>query len=190
MYMQMAEVAAGCLDDPRVTLRMGDVAEAMLLAPDPFDATRLVQSGHQRTTGAEFGVQGSPIDGWNLTGGVAVQQARIISRTSAARMGATGALVPHTTASLFNKVRVGRTVSVGLGMVHQARRYAAIDNSVVLPAFTRFDGGLFLSLPRGLAAQLNVENLLDSRYFATSHGNNNIMPGAPRTYRLSFGLTP
>ncbi len=37
----MAEVAAGCLDDLRVTLRMGDVAETMLLAPDPFDAILL-----------------------------------------------------------------------------------------------------------------------------------------------------
>ncbi|MFM5924386.1 MAG: spermidine synthase [Novosphingobium sp.] len=37
----MAEVAAGCLDDPRVTLRMDDVAETMLLAPDPFDAILL-----------------------------------------------------------------------------------------------------------------------------------------------------
>lgn len=37
----MAEVAAGCLDDPRVTLRMGDVTETMLLAPDPFDAILL-----------------------------------------------------------------------------------------------------------------------------------------------------
>lgn len=159
-------------------------------APDPVDPTLLVQSGHQRTTGAEFGVQGAPVDGWNVTGGVAVQQARIISRTAAARLGATAALVPHTTASLFNKVRVTRGTSVGLGVVHQARRYAAIDNSVVLPAFTRVDGALYLTLPRGLAAQLNVENLLDTRYFATSHGNNNIMPGAPRTLRLTFGLAP
>ena len=37
----MAEVAAGCLDDPRVTLRMGDVGDAILLAPDPFDAILL-----------------------------------------------------------------------------------------------------------------------------------------------------
>ena len=37
----MAEVAAGCLDDPRVTLRMDDVADAMLLAPEPFDAILL-----------------------------------------------------------------------------------------------------------------------------------------------------
>ena len=37
----MAEVAAGCLDDPRVTLRMDDVGDAMLLAPEPFDAILL-----------------------------------------------------------------------------------------------------------------------------------------------------
>ena len=37
----MAVVAADCLDDPRVTLRMDDVGNAMLLAPDPFDAILL-----------------------------------------------------------------------------------------------------------------------------------------------------
>lgn len=37
----MADWTAGCLDDPRVGLRMGDVAEAILLAPDPFDAILL-----------------------------------------------------------------------------------------------------------------------------------------------------
>ena len=37
----MAEIAAGCLADPRVRLRMGDVAEAILLAPEPLDAILL-----------------------------------------------------------------------------------------------------------------------------------------------------
>jgi len=37
----MAEVAAGCLDDPRVRLVMDDVGDAILLAPDPFDAILL-----------------------------------------------------------------------------------------------------------------------------------------------------
>lgn len=37
----MAEVAAGCLDDPRVRLSMGDVADAILLAPEPLDAILL-----------------------------------------------------------------------------------------------------------------------------------------------------
>ncbi len=37
----MAGVAAGCLDDPRVRLTMGDVADAILLAPEPLDAILL-----------------------------------------------------------------------------------------------------------------------------------------------------
>jgi spermidine synthase len=37
----MAEVAAACLDDPRVRIEMGDVADAMLLAAEPFDAILL-----------------------------------------------------------------------------------------------------------------------------------------------------
>jgi spermidine synthase len=37
----MAELAAGCLDDPRVRLRMDDVADAILLAPEPLDAILL-----------------------------------------------------------------------------------------------------------------------------------------------------
>ncbi len=37
----MAGVADGCLDDPRVRLVLDDVADAMLLAPDPFDAILL-----------------------------------------------------------------------------------------------------------------------------------------------------
>ena len=37
----MAELAAGCLDDPRVRLVMDDVGDAILLAPEPFDAILL-----------------------------------------------------------------------------------------------------------------------------------------------------
>ncbi len=37
----MAEVAAGCLDDPRMRLVMDDVGDAILLAPEPFDAILL-----------------------------------------------------------------------------------------------------------------------------------------------------
>ena len=108
--------------------------------------------------------------------------------TAAARAGASVPLVPHSTLSLWNRVNVRPALGVGVGVVHQARMYAAIDNTVRLPAFTRVDGALYLRLVRGLRMQANVENLLNTRYFATSHGNNNIMPGATRTVRLSIGV--
>ena len=78
-------------------------------------------------------------------------------------------------------------LGLGLGVVRQSRMYAAIDNAVTLPAFTRADGAAFVRLGRVVRAQVNVENLFDTRYFANAHSNNNIMPGAPRTVRL--GLT-
>lgn len=159
-------------------------------APDPSNAALLVQTGAQRTNGVELGVTGAVTSRWNVVGGLAVQQARILNRTSAARAGASVPLVPRTTLSLWNKVRVTSRASLGAGVVHQGDRYAAIDNSVRLPAFTRLDGGLFLSLPLSLTMQANVENLLGARYAATSHGNNNIMPGAPRTVRLSLSVMP
>lgn len=160
------------------------------MAPDPVDVTRLVQTGRQRTTGAEFGVQGTVHSRWDVIGGLAVQQASIVNRTSTARVGASTPLVPHTSASLWNKVRVGGGTSLGLGVVHMGQRYAAIDNTVLLPAFTRLDGALFVSLPRRFTMQLNIENLADARFYTTSHGNNNIMPGAPRTLRLVMGVAP
>ena len=155
-------------------------------APDPANAQRTIQTGAQRTTGFELGVTGEVTSTWQLVAGVSSQRARITSRTSAGAEGATVPLVPSSTLSLWNRLQVAPLVGIGAGVVHQARMYAALDNTVTLPAFTRYDGALYVTLPLRTRAQLNVENLLDTRYYATSHGNNNIMPGASRTLRLSL----
>lgn len=155
-------------------------------APDPNDATRIVQTGSQRTTGWELGVSGSVTPWWQVAGGFASQRARITSTTSAAVEGKRVPLVPEQTFSLWNRWQVLPMLGLGLGVIHQDDMYAAIDNSVTLPGFTRADGALFLRITDGLSAQVNVENLFDETYYATSHGNNNIMPGASRTLRLSL----
>lgn len=157
-------------------------------APDPADATRLVQTGRQRTTGAELGITGNLARSWQVAGGWATQRAVILDRTSAAREGATVPLVPRHTLSFWNRFQLVEAVGAGIGVIHQTRMYAAIDNAVVLPGFTRVDAGLFLALTPQLRAQINAENLLDERYYATSHGNNNIMPGAPRLLRVSLNV--
>jgi catecholate siderophore receptor len=155
-------------------------------APDPSDPTRTVQTGSQRTTGVELGATGEVTSAWQVAGGFTAQRAELTNTTAAARAGATVPLVPGRSASLWNRVRLSPALGVGLGIVRQGAMYAAVDNTVTLPAFTRYDAAAFVGLGRGLRAQLNVENLLDARYYATSHGNNNIMPGATRTVRLTL----
>ncbi len=155
-------------------------------APDPTDPSRTVQTGSQRTSGYELGVSGRLTRAWQVAGGAAAQRATIVSTTAAAKAGATVALVPHTTLSLWNRYQLLPALGVGLGVVRQTSMYAAVDNAVTLPAFTRADAATYLRLGRVVRAQVNVENVLDARYYATSQGNNNIMPGAPRTLRLSL----
>jgi catecholate siderophore receptor len=159
-------------------------------APDPADPSRIVQTGAQRTTGFELGGAGNVTRAWQVVGGFASQNARIVSATSAAKAGARVPLVPHQTLSLWNRVQLVPALGLGLGVVRQSDGFAAIDNTVTLPGFTRADGALFLRVNRALGAQVNVENLLDRRYYATSQGNNNIMPGAKRTLRISLTARP
>lgn len=154
-------------------------------ARDPNDVTRVVQTGATRTTGYELGVTGSLTDWWQVAGGWAAQRALVSATTTSAPAGTTIPLVPHTTISLWNSWRPASLLGVGLGLVHQTEMYTSLDNAVVLPAFTRLDAALFSTITPHVRLQLNVENLLDREYYPTAHNNNNILPGAPRTLRLS-----
>ena len=154
-------------------------------APDSNDPTRTVQTGSQRTTGFELGVSGSVTRRWDIAGGYANQNAAITSTTTAASAGAQVPMVPRTTFSLWNKYQVARPLGLALGIVHRSDMYAAIDNTVTLPGFTELEGAIYVALSRTMRAQLNVENLFDTRYYVSANGNNNISPGSPRAFRLS-----
>lgn len=155
-------------------------------SPDPAGTGLLVQTGTQRTTGWELGASGSVTAAWQMAAGVASQRAIIVSTTTAAGAGATLPLVPRTTLSLWNRYRLTGALGAGLGVVRQSALYAAVDNRVTLPAFTRVDAAVYVTVASPITLQANVENVLGARYYATTQGNNNIMPGAPRTLRLSI----
>jgi catecholate siderophore receptor len=65
--------------------------------------------------------------------------------------------------------------------------FAAIDNTVTLPAYTRTDAAGYFRLNDRLRLQANVENLTNVRYYINADSNTNISPGFPRTLRV--GLT-
>ena len=57
--------------------------------------------------------------------------------------------------------------------------FAAIDNTVVLPGYTRADAAAFVRLSREVRLQVNVENLFDANYYINADSNTNISPGSP-----------
>jgi catecholate siderophore receptor len=154
-------------------------------APDPADPTRTVQTGSQRTDGFELSVTGAVTPAWQVIGGYANQDAKITSRTTAALPGARVPLVPRNTVSLWNRYQATPALGLGLGVIYQDEMFAAIDDAVTLPSFTRFDAAAYYTINRHLRLQANLENLFDRRYFVSAHSNDNITPGSPRAVRVA-----
>ncbi len=144
---------------------------------DPSDPTRIVQTGSQRTNGFELGLSGSVTRRWTMTGGYARQNAFVTSSTSAAKAGAIVAQVPHNTFSLWNNYRVTSRWSAGLGILNRSDMFAAIDDTVRLPGYTRADAAMYYSLSERIRLQANVENLFDRKYYVNADSNTNISPG-------------
>lgn len=155
-------------------------------APDPTRPGQVVLTGSQRTEGFEAGLSGWIMPQWEIAGGYAWQDAEITSTTSAAPAGRQVPLVPRHTFSLWNKYDLNDRFGLGLGVIHQTKMFTSISNAVTLPGFTRIDAAAYVVLTDNLKAQVNIENLFDRRYFPTSHGDNNILPGAPRAVRVSL----
>jgi len=156
---------------------------------DPNDPTRIVQTGSQRTNGYELGLNGRITPEWTIAGGYAYQDAFVTRATTAAQAGAEVGQVPHHTLSLWNHYRFHPRVGAGLGVLYRSDMFAAIDNTVTLPAYARADAAVFFTLTKQIRLQANVENVFDQRYYINADSNTNISPGFPRTIRVGLNVT-
>lgn len=154
-------------------------------ATDPV-TLETVLTGAQRSKGFELALAGSVTDRWEVLAGYTLQDAEITRDTVSAPAGTDIALTPKHAFSIWNAYTITDNWRASVGVIHQTDQFASISNNVVLPGYTRVDLGLFYTLSERFEAQLNVENLLDKTYFPTSHTDNNITPGSPRTFRVSL----
>ena len=156
---------------------------------NPLDITKTILVDGQRSKGLELGLSGKISRDWSVIGGYAYQDAKITkTQTATIKAGATLAQVPAHSASLWNRYDFNEVWGTGLGVVYRGKIYSSTDNTVVLPGFTRIDAALFYTVNKMLNLQLNVENILDKKYYASANNNNNITPGAPRGLRLGMNV--
>ncbi len=153
-------------------------------APDPNNPGFVLQTGSSRTRGFEAGLTGHVTDAWQIAGGYGYQDARYTSNTTNAVAGARVQHVPLNTFALWNRYQFNEMWGIGAGVIHQTGFFAAADNLVEIPGFTRVDAAVFWRWNEHLRAQVNVENVFDTNYYAFAHSNNNITPGSPRAVRF------
>jgi catecholate siderophore receptor len=171
--------------DLSFTAALYQLERSNVIAPVPNDPTRSMLVDGQRARGAEVGLMGRITPQWSVMGGYAYTDAEITRAITGARAGAVVAQVPKHTVSMWSRYDFTPFLGLGLGVIHRSSMYAALDNTVLLPGFTRLDGAMFVRLNKVIRVQANIENLANIDYIASAHNNNNIMPGAPRIYRLT-----
>ena len=152
---------------------------------DPNDPSRLVLTGQQRTEGFVLSTSGGLSRRWKIYGGYANLNGRITANTSSAPAGRKVGLVPRSQFTLWSTYDISENWGAGGGLIDQTKMYASFSNQVQLPGFSRVDAVVYYRVG-GYRIGLNFENLLNSRYYLTANGDNNISPGGPRTVRVSF----
>jgi catecholate siderophore receptor len=156
-------------------------------ATDPANPALTVLTGKQRSRGLELGLERSVTSRWLISAGYTLQKAKVTSTTNAAPAGRELPLVPRRSFSLWNRYDFTGRIGAAVGFLARSKSYATISNQVKLPAYARLDAAFYYVLAAGVEAQLNVENLLGAHYFPTANADNNIAPGAPRTFKGSLG---
>lgn len=154
-------------------------------ANDPVSGN-LVLTGSSRVRGIEAGLAGKITPAWQINLGYTYQQGEIRSTTTAAPAGRSLDKLPAHQFAAWTRYEVTERLGLGLGLVHQSGQYATISNAVRLPAFTRIDAAVYYDLSDRAALQLNIENLTDTRYFASAHTDNNIATGEPINAKLTL----
>lgn len=150
----------------------------------------LFQTGASKARGFEAGLTGYITDAWQVSGGYAYTDARVTSNTSPTIVaGNRVGLVPYNTFTLWNRYQFHPLFAAGVGIIHQGSSFAASDDTVLLPSFTRVDAAIYGRINENLRWQINVENLFSTRYYSMADGNNNITPGSPRAIRGSIRAT-
>lgn len=171
--------------DLALTAALYQLDRSNVIAPVPGDPSQTMLVDGQRARGAEVGLIGRITPQWSIMGGYAYTDAEITRAISGANAGAVVAQVPKHTVSAWNRYDFSPMLGGGLGVVHRSSMYASLDNTVLLPGYTRLDAAIFLKLTKVLRVQANLENIADVDYVAAAHNNNNILPGAPRIYRVT-----
>jgi catecholate siderophore receptor len=126
-------------------------------------------TGNVRVQGARVGVAGQVLPGWQVFGGYTYLNARIIQGiTNINGVGNTTGNVPLNTptdsANLWTTYTWNDTWQLGGGVFYVGSRYANNQNSVSVPAYTRFDATAAWLQPR-YEIRLNVQNIFNTMYY-------------------------
>jgi catecholate siderophore receptor len=161
---------------------------------NPANVTQTILGDGQRSQGVELDLVGNITPQWSISGGYGYTQAEFTADTTATLLKkAKVAQVPKHSVAFWNRYDVTPSWGLGLGLTYKSSMLAANEliatpatpfPNVKLPSYIRTDAAIYYSGGQSVQLQLNVENLLNKKYYLNAHNINNITPGSPLAVRL------
>lgn len=148
---------------------------------DPFDS---IAVGAVRNRGLELDVSGKASERLSLIASYSYSLARTVQDNSGFQGNAYEG-VPRNAGSVWGRFQATRALALGGGVFAEGDRPGDLGNTFELPGYVRLDAfaqyGFTVQRVRW-TAQINVENVLNQRYFAGIYNNSRdfIQPGSPR----------
>ncbi|WP_034256941.1 TonB-dependent receptor [Adhaeribacter aquaticus] len=159
------------------------------------------QNGQVRSRGAELEITGNIRPYFNLNANYAFNHSQVLDADVAAENGMMAANAPKHLAGLWAKYTFSFGSLPGLGLAiggnYVSRRRMEIQVNRVntgeliwdyWPAYTVANAALFYNLNK-FKISLNLNNLLDKKYFVGGYDYFRASPGAPRNFMATIGYT-
>ncbi|BAW80491.1 TonB-dependent siderophore receptor [Candidatus Nitrosoglobus terrae] len=157
-------------------------------AADPNGDSQLLTIGRQRNRGIELSANGSITEKWNIFANYTyMMEAKNMVAVQGTAAGARAGLVPRNQFSVWSTYDINEHWGFGGGVHGQSMRYASFTDKVQLPAYAIGDLMAYYQL-KGYRFQVNLNNVSDETYYATASGDNQIMPGIPRSVFASVNM--
>ena len=172
------------------TLAVYDIRKSNVLTTNPANTDFAIAAGEVGSRGLELDVSGEVARGLRVSGAYAYTDASVTRGDTTIVTGSRLANVPRHSANLLatQQFALGTgTASVGGGVQYVGERLGdvAISSSFTLPAYTTARLLASYSPTAKLRLALNVENLFNRSYYASSYSQLWVAPGAERTLTLN-----
>ena len=171
------------------TLALFDIDKKNVLTNDLNNSGFSIAAGEARSRGLEVDFSGQLTDKIRVTANYAYTDAKITKDNNAALEGARLLNVPRHSGSVMAMYEDGFSAGrygIGAGLTHVGERSGNALDSFSLPAYTTARLMTYWKPSKNLRLSLDVENLFDKTYYASSYDVYWVTPGTPRT--LTLGL--
>jgi catecholate siderophore receptor len=143
--------------------------------------------GTIQVTGVRAGAAGRITEDWQVFGGYAYLDGRIVNGIGAGTTGMVPQNTPRDSASLWSTYNLTKQWELGGGLTYVGMRYANNTNVTVAPEYTRFDATAAYHFEKS-DLRLNLFNLLNQTYYeqVIASDGGRVVPGAGFTAMLTY----